>query len=165
MIKMYRKTSAIMAEQFDYEKWVHMRHDAYPMVFGDTAEDGGMMATNPVIPTIEGDMRVHDGDWIATGIDGEHWPISNDVFRKTYAELPAIPDYAADWIEECKQENISLSYMLCSERRPEQIRDWMALTPGTYQFDYARYQKYQELVARAWLDGYRVEAQHDTRTD
>lgn len=68
-----------------------------------------------------------------------------------------IPDYAADWIEECKQENITLSDMLCSEKRPEQIRDWMALTPGTYQFDYARYQKYQELIARAWLDGYQVE--------
>lgn len=84
MIKIYHKTATIKAEQFDYEKWVHMRHDAYPMVFGDTAKDGGMMATNPVIPTLEGDMRVHDGDWIATGINGEHWPIADDIFKRTY---------------------------------------------------------------------------------
>ena len=25
-----------------------------------------------------------DGDWIATGIDGEHWCIANDIFHKTY---------------------------------------------------------------------------------
>lgn len=98
MIKIYRKTATIKAEQFDYEKWVHMRHDAYPMVFGDTAKDGGMMATNPVIPTLEGDMKVHDGDWIATGANDEHWPIADDVFRKTYAELPVIPKYVDEYI-------------------------------------------------------------------
>ena len=157
MNKIYRKTATIKAEQFDYEKWVHMRHDAYPMVFGDTAKDGGMMATNPVIPTLDGDMRVHDGDWIATGANGEHWPIADDVFRKTYAKLPVIPDYVANWIEECKQNSTTLSDALGSKMRPERMHDWMELLPGTYQLDYARYQKYQELVARAWLDGYQVE--------
>lgn len=24
------------------------------------------------------------GDWIATGIDGEHWAIADDIFRRTY---------------------------------------------------------------------------------
>lgn len=157
MNKLYRKTATITAKQFDYEKWVHMRHDAYPMVFGDTAKDGGMMATNPVIPTLDGNMRVHDGDWIATDVYDEHWLISDDVFRRTYAQLPVIPDYVADWIEKCKQEYTALSDMLCSERKPEQVRDWMAFGPGSHQFDYIRYQVYQELIARAWLDGYQVE--------
>ena len=26
------------------------------------------------------------GDWIATGIDGEHWAIKDDIFKKTYTE-------------------------------------------------------------------------------
>ena len=149
MIKIYRKTATIKAEQFDGSDEMIEKYNITPP-----------MPLDPdyTINTLEGDMVIGVGDWVATGLNGEQWPISDDVFRKTYAELPAIPDYAADWIEECKQENISLGDMLCSERRPEQIRDWMALTPGTYQFDYARYQKYQELVARAWLDGYRVEA-------
>lgn len=137
MIKIYRKTATIKAEQFDYEKWVHMRHDAYPMVFGDTAKDGGMMATNPVIPTLEGDMRVHDGDWIATGVNGEHWPIADDVFRKTYAKLPVISRVWADTIEEYKANHYRLS---------EIFTEWDLGYGG------------QEVIARAWLDGYQVEA-------
>ncbi len=27
---------------------------------------------------------LHKGDWIATGIDGEHWAIADDIFRRTY---------------------------------------------------------------------------------
>ena len=162
MIKTYRKTKMIKAEQFDGSQKMIKKYgieDSAESGYNDSDynnsdwEDEGLC-----IPTKEGYLRIDNGDWIATGVNGEHWLISDNVFRKTYDELPAIPDYAADWIEECKQENISLSDMLCSERRPEQIRDWMAFTPGTYQFDYARYQKYQELVARAWLDGYQVEA-------
>lgn len=150
MIKTYRKTATIKAEQFDgSDKMV----DRYELI-----DAGTILGTHHTELYLTGSGKVDVGDWIATGVNGEHWPIADEVFKKTYAELPVIPDYAADWIEECKQENISLSDMLCSERRPEQIRDWMALTPGTYQFDYARYQKYQELIARAWLDGYQVEA-------
>lgn len=157
MIKTYRKIATISAEQFDGSDKQIKKYGIrppYPQEIGTITDE----EWRPLLPTKEGLMTCHVGDWVATGVNGEHWPIYDDVFRKTYAELPAIPDYAADWIEECKQENISIGDMLCSERRPEQIRDWMALTPGTYQFDYARYQKYQELIARAWLDGYQVEA-------
>lgn len=164
MMKTYRKIATIQAEQFDGSQKMIKKYgieDSAESGYNDSYwRDEGLF-----IPTKEGYLGINNGDWVATGIDGEHWPIADDVFRKTYDELPAIPDYAADWIEECKQKNISLSDMLCSERRPEQIRDWMAFTPGTYQFDYARYQKYQELIARAWIDGYQVEAEHDTRTD
>lgn len=156
MIKTYRKTATIKAEQFDgsnemVNKYRIEYDEAYMVPFR--------------IETLEGWTGIKVCDWIATGVNGNHLPIADEVFKKKYAELPVIPDYAADWIEECKQENISIGDMLCSERRPEKIRDWMALTPGTYQFDYARYQKYQELIARAWLDGYQVEAQHDTQPD
>jgi hypothetical protein len=36
--------------------------------------------------TLEGDLILHDGDWIVTGINGERWPIADDIFRKTYVE-------------------------------------------------------------------------------
>lgn len=71
--------------------------------------------------------------------------------------LPVIPKEVADWIEKCKNDGTSVGDMLCSERRPEKMRDWMALTPGTYEFNQRRYKEHQELVARAWLDGYQVE--------
>ena len=157
MSKTYRKTTTIKAERFDGSREMV---EKYKMM------DAGTMIGTQHSPELylEGAGKVVIGDWIATGVNGEHWPIADDIFKKTYAELPVIPKSVADWIEECRQKHISIGDMLCSERRPEQMRDWMALTPGTYQFDYARYHKYQELVAKAWLEGYQVEAQHDTRT-
>lgn len=37
-----------------------------------------------VIPTLEGDMTGNIGDWIITGINGEHYPCKDEIFRKTY---------------------------------------------------------------------------------
>lgn len=36
------------------------------------------------IETLEGFLEVTSGSWIATGVDGEHWPIKPDIFAKTY---------------------------------------------------------------------------------
>lgn len=37
-----------------------------------------------VIDTLEGRMTVNNGDWIATGVDGEKWAIKQDIFNRTY---------------------------------------------------------------------------------
>lgn len=37
-----------------------------------------------VIRTLEGDMRVSEGDWIVTGVLGERYPCKPDAFEKTY---------------------------------------------------------------------------------
>ena len=29
-------------------------------------------------------MKVRKGDWIATGIEEEHWVIADDIFHKSY---------------------------------------------------------------------------------
>ncbi|MGY5438505.1 DUF1642 domain-containing protein [Lactiplantibacillus argentoratensis] len=76
-------------------------------------------------------------------------------------DLPVIPKVVADWIENCKNDGVSVGYMICHERQPEKVRDWIELTPGTYDFNQRRYAEYQDLVARAWLDGYVVEEEHD----
>lgn len=160
MIKIYHKTATIKAEQFDGSREMAKRYGAelysdsgygYDVVEGEPDGDGY------VIDTLEGELLIRIGDWIATGANGEYWPIDNEIFKKTYAELPVIPQIASDWIEECKNNSISIGDMLCSEMRPEKMRDWMAFTPGTYKFDYKRYREYQELVAKAWIYGYQVE--------
>ncbi|KZU36411.1 Phage protein [Lactiplantibacillus plantarum] len=145
MIKVYRKTATIKAEQFDGTK--------------ETAEKLGLFRYRGgwYLETLEGSLAVKNGYWIATGVNGEHWPVLDDIFKKTYAELPVVPKAVADWIEKCKHDGTSVGDMLCSERRPEKMRDWMALTPGTYDFNQRRYAEHQDLVARAWLDGYTVE--------
>lgn len=154
MIKVYRTTATIKAEQFDGSDEMVERYDM-----------GFQLAPNgkggAIIKTLEGDLLVHVGDWIATGVNGEHWSIADDVFKKTYAELPVIPEAVADWIEKCKHDGTSVGDILCYERQPEKVRNWIERTPGTYDCNQRRYTEHQELVARAWLDGYVVEGKHD----
>jgi hypothetical protein len=42
-------------------------------------DDGGCF-----IRTLEGDMRVSDGDWVIRGIKGEIYPCKPDIFEATY---------------------------------------------------------------------------------
>ena len=37
-----------------------------------------------VIPTLEGEMLAHEGDWIIKGIKGEFYPCKPDIFEATY---------------------------------------------------------------------------------
>ncbi|QCZ43747.1 DUF1642 domain-containing protein [Levilactobacillus brevis] len=136
MIKIYRKTATIEAEQFDGSGAMIDKYGIEPPVM---LSDG-----NFGISTLEGEMELDVGDWIATGVNREHWPIADDVFQKTYAELPVIPKAWADTIEEYKANHYRLD---------EIFTEW------SWNYDE------QELIARAWLDGYQVEAQHDTRAD
>lgn len=39
---------------------------------------------HPVVPTLEGPMRVTPGDWIITGVKGEFYPVKPDIFAETY---------------------------------------------------------------------------------
>lgn len=36
------------------------------------------------IETLEGDHLVSPGDWIITGVKGEHYPCKPDIFEMTY---------------------------------------------------------------------------------
>ncbi|MCF1424468.1 DUF1642 domain-containing protein [Lactiplantibacillus plantarum] len=77
-----------------------------------------------------------NGVWIMTGDNGEHWMVADSVFKKTYAELPVIPKVWGDTIEEFKANRYRLG---------EMFTEW------DWNYDE------QELIARAWLDGYQVE--------
>lgn len=37
--------------------------------------------------TLEGPMKLNIGDWIATGVKGEHLAIADDVFKASYMEV------------------------------------------------------------------------------
>ena len=39
------------------------------------------------IPTMEGPMEVTAGDWIITGVKGEHYPCKPDIFDMTYERV------------------------------------------------------------------------------
>jgi hypothetical protein len=40
------------------------------------------------IHTLEGDMRVSEGDWIITGVRGEQYPCKDGIFQQTYELVP-----------------------------------------------------------------------------
>lgn len=37
-----------------------------------------------IIPTLEGNHRANEGDWIITGVKGERYPCKPDIFEQTY---------------------------------------------------------------------------------
>lgn len=73
MLKEYRKKTTIKAEQFDGTDEMIKRYSIH--VFNPN------LAKNIFFLGIN-DLSI--GDWIATGIDGEHWAIADDIFRRTY---------------------------------------------------------------------------------
>lgn len=55
----------------------------------------GMEKTHGFIRTLEGGYIVTPGDWIITGVDGEHWAVKPDKFEKTYEAdgTSSLPSY------------------------------------------------------------------------
>lgn len=142
----YVKTVPIEAEQFDgSDEMVNRLLSADYVVANagvDDETDSGLL-----IGTREGYLELKKGSWIATGINGEHWPIADDVFQKTYAELPVIPKAVADTIEQVRKINGyelgNLFFDAMEFDNPGNCADWIA--------------SHQDEIARAWLDEYQVE--------
>lgn len=76
----YRKTATITATQW----WKLGDHPAV-VAYDDYGEPTQFGWVN----TLEGGHIVTPGDWIATGVQGEHWPIKPDVFAASY--VPEAP--------------------------------------------------------------------------
>lgn len=150
----YIKTGTTEFEQFDETKWNKIYHDCSdPDEWEAKASKLGVDWYHGyfVIPTKDGDMIIHDGDWIATGINGEHWPVKDDIFKKTYKKLPVIPKYIANYIEEVKQGETDLDQ--------GEINIYGAIY-GALEWDQASckesdwIQAHSDEFAHAWLDGY-----------
>ncbi|ARO06832.1 DUF1642 domain-containing protein [Lactiplantibacillus plantarum] len=162
MTKIYRKTATIKAEQFDPENGIvpqgvfdkEYEHTTSGMISAMVDElNTGKPSHNWHVKTLEGDLKINPRDWIATGIDGEHWPIADDVFKKTYAELPVIPKNVAkhivtehglsDLIPICGGIYRAMIQTVVYGYQKGDIGDWIV--------------NHSDVFARAWLDGYTVE--------
>lgn len=166
MIKIYQK-QPIQAEQFDgSQKYMFghkvmsedslvdaLTHDPvyYSILINEDDSDDPEEDPNEAVFEI--------GDWIIK--DGEDINvIADDVFKNKYAELPVIPKAVADWIEECRKNKKPIAAALDLEQMPKFVKDYFR----NYQTE-ELWIELQDMFARAWLDGYQLEAQHDTRTD
>ena len=157
MIKIYRKTGVIEAEQFDgSNEMVDKYH--IKMVDGDYAEDYSMLEIGPApyvryfLTRFDLAKEIFAGDWIATGINGEHWTITDDTLKQKYAELPVIPCYVAEYIDAAKNNQTWLN----DPNIAEAIVDVVEHGGGSAKL--ASWIEWNgDSFARAWLDGYQTE--------
>ena len=97
----YRKVGTVKAERFwvvDNDKIDYYRAKYGITQLGNLSEISSFKPTmgaqvvyegpnSYVIPTLEGEMIINNGDWILTGVDGEHWSVKNEIFNKTYKKV------------------------------------------------------------------------------
>lgn len=79
MPRFRKKPIEIFAIQFFSQKWVA---SAPPEFF--IAVQSNERTGDPYIETLEGPMRVSEGDWIIKGVNGEFYPCKPEIFEKTY---------------------------------------------------------------------------------
>jgi hypothetical protein len=89
-MKKYRKKPVVI----EAKQWFKMGD--HPMVYevmGNSTEMHGWLVMTPTgcyeIRTPEGRMTVAPGDWIITGVTGEHYPCKPDIFEMTYEVVDA----------------------------------------------------------------------------
>lgn len=61
----------------------YFRHPLHK-AFQDCAQCGQVFQDHGWIDTLEGGHIVCPGDWIITGVKGEHYPCKPDIFEATY---------------------------------------------------------------------------------
>lgn len=83
MPKFRKRPVVVEAEQF------HVWNDDLPSgvrkkILGGNPDTISGQRVEFVIDTLEGEMKVSNGDWVITGIHGEKYPCKPDIFEKTY---------------------------------------------------------------------------------
>ena len=59
------------------------KHGDHPKVY-----DSPMLSDGEgFVRTLEGVLKVTSGDWIITGVKGEHYPCKPDIFEATYEKV------------------------------------------------------------------------------
>jgi hypothetical protein len=81
MAKFRKKPVVIEASQW-------FKDGDHPAVIRKTAPGRHADEGIPWVPTLEGGHVVTPGDWIITGIQGEHYPCKPDIFAATYEPVP-----------------------------------------------------------------------------
>ena len=144
----YYKREVTTAEQFDEATWQAKYHackcpEDWEAIAHPLSID--RFRGHFVITTLEGDLNINDGDWIATGVNGEHWPIADDIFKKTYAELPVIPRAVGELIVRVKKHQTLM--------RALAILDEWTSALGLSREDTDWVTSHSDTFALAWLLG------------
>ncbi len=86
-MKFRKKPVVIDAVQFKADDTTTHEH----VNFSNPSDDGVTAVSSTYgkhwVQTMEGPLIVSDGDWIITGVKGEHYPCKPDIFAATYEAL------------------------------------------------------------------------------
>lgn len=90
----YRK-KPVVVEAFEYfsdyqdnmPKWFIEAWQDHRVVI--TPGKGRVKQSTAIIRTLEGDMKINEGDFVIQGVNGELYPCKPDIFHKTY-EIVAV---------------------------------------------------------------------------
>lgn len=95
IVRYYRKRPVVieavqLTEDADWEQiaqWCggYLRNNAIA--------PGAHPETSLTIPTLEGDHRAHEGDYVLRGVQGEFYPCRSDIFVATYEPTIEKPEY------------------------------------------------------------------------
>ena len=77
----FRKKSVVI----EAAQWFH--HGDHPEVMPMYTMTENGTTYQAYINTLEGNMIVTPGDWIITGVKGEHYPCKPDIFELTYEPM------------------------------------------------------------------------------
>lgn len=80
MLTKFRKKPVVI----EAVQWFKMGDHPAVKMTPDYLANGSRGEESPGIETLEGKLRVSVGDWIITGVNGEHYACKPDIFAKTY---------------------------------------------------------------------------------
>ena len=141
----YIKTGTTEFEQFDGSDEMCEKYGIHPDMGTANVVTGETLYF--LVPTLEGELSFEIGDWIATGVNGEHWPVKDEIFQKTYKKLPVIPKVWGDTIEKFKAGETDMDVINVS-----------SVILGAVDYDQSNYivadwiKEHGDDFARTWLD-------------
>ncbi len=70
----------------------HWRRTVLDRFFGHVRVYRRFLRKGFWVLTLEGWLRASYGDWIITGVQGEHYPCKPDIFEATYEKVGLVPE-------------------------------------------------------------------------
>jgi hypothetical protein len=86
-MKYIKKPVEIEAVQFTRNNWDEVKDFTNQTAHSLTIEKHINGIAYCIIPTLEGQHKATEGDWIIKGVKGEFYPCKPDIFNMTYEEV------------------------------------------------------------------------------
>jgi hypothetical protein len=84
MPKIRKKPVVIEAVRFTRHTWDEVKKFTNGQAHSWVTEKYMGGNSSCIIPTLEGELKANEGDWIIKGVNGEFYPCKADIFQKTY---------------------------------------------------------------------------------